>query len=62
MSFRKKKTDQGSHYNIFSIIPSSAHAAFDKAGAYLKIKVRHIKVDPITRKVPINRVARAMFV
>ncbi|KAF8585929.1 PLP-dependent transferase [Ramaria rubella] len=42
------------------IIPSSAHAAFDKAGAYLKIKVHHIPVDPITREVPVGRVARAI--
>lgn len=46
----------------FSIIPSSAHAAFDKAGAYLKIKVHHVEVDPMTRKVPIKKVLRAMFV
>lgn len=46
----------------FSIIPSSAHAAFDKAGAYLKIKVHHVEVDPVTRKVPIKKVLRAMFV
>ncbi|KAF8513104.1 PLP-dependent transferase [Hysterangium stoloniferum] len=42
------------------IIPSSAHPAFDKAGAYLKIKVYRIPVDPITRKVPVRKVARAI--
>jgi hypothetical protein len=47
---------------LYRIIPSSAHAAFDKAGAYLKIKVRQVRVDPVTRKVPIKRVARAMSV
>lgn len=42
------------------IIPVSAHAAFDKAGAYFNIKIHHIAVDPITRKVDLKRVARAM--
>lgn len=38
----------------------SAHAAFDKAGEYFQIKVRHIPVDPISRKVNLKRVARAI--
>jgi sphinganine-1-phosphate aldolase len=42
------------------IIPSSAHAAFDKGAAYLKIKVHTIPVDPVTRKVNIKRVKRAI--
>jgi len=42
------------------IIPSTAHAAFDKAGAYFKIKVHHVRVDPVTRKVNVKRVARAI--
>lgn len=47
---------------ICRIVPSSAHAAFDKGGAYFKIKVHVIPVDPITRKVNIKRVKRAMCV
>ncbi|KAH6906411.1 sphinganine-1-phosphate aldolase [Coprinopsis sp. MPI-PUGE-AT-0042] len=42
------------------IIPSSAHAAFDKGAAYLKIKVHTIPVDPLTRKVNVKHVKRAI--
>ena len=42
------------------VIPVSAHAAFDKAGDYFGIKVHHIPVDKITRKVNISLVARAI--
>lgn len=42
------------------IIPVSAHAAFDKAGTYFGIKIHHIPVDPVTRKVLIHLVARAI--
>lgn len=42
------------------VLPRSAHAAFDKAGAYFKIKIHHIPVDPITRKVQLHRVKRAI--
>ncbi|KAJ3528090.1 hypothetical protein NM688_g8039 [Phlebia brevispora] len=42
------------------IVPASAHAAFDKGSAYLKIKVHTIPVDPVTRKVDIKHVARAI--
>lgn len=42
------------------VVPASAHAAFDKGAAYLKIKVHTIPVDPKTRKVDLKRVARAI--
>ncbi|KAJ7899067.1 pyridoxal phosphate-dependent transferase [Mycena leptocephala] len=42
------------------IIPSSGHAAFDKGAAYLKIKVHSIPVDPVTRKVDLKAVKRAI--
>ena len=42
------------------VIPSSAHAAFDKGAAYMGIKVHTIPVDPVTRRVNIKRVRRAM--
>ncbi|KAJ7680658.1 pyridoxal phosphate-dependent transferase [Mycena polygramma] len=42
------------------IVPSSAHAAFDKGAAYLKIKVHSIPVDPYTRKVDLRAVKRAI--
>jgi hypothetical protein len=44
------------------VIPVTAHAAFDKGGDYLGIKVHHIPVDPVTRQVDLKRVARAMYV
>ena len=49
-------------FMIVRIIPVSAHAAFDKGAAYLKIKVHSIPVDPYTRKVDLKRVKRAMYV
>ncbi|CBQ72316.1 probable sphingosine-1-phosphate lyase [Sporisorium reilianum SRZ2] len=42
------------------VVSVSAHAAFDKAGQYFGIKVHHIPVDPVTRKVQVGRVARAI--
>ncbi|KAF7376459.1 Sphinganine-1-phosphate aldolase [Mycena sanguinolenta] len=42
------------------IIPASAHAAFDKGAAYLKIKFHSVPVDPVTRKVDLKAVKRAI--
>ncbi|KAH8119045.1 pyridoxal phosphate-dependent transferase [Phellopilus nigrolimitatus] len=42
------------------VIPISAHAAFDKAAAYLKVKLHTIPVDFETRKVNISRLKRAI--
>lgn len=47
-------------YISFRIVPVSAHAAFDKGAAYLKIKLHPIPVDPLTRRVNLARVRRAM--
>lgn len=43
-----------------SVIPASAHAAFVKAGAYLKIKVHSIPVNFKTRQANIKWMKRAM--
>ena len=43
------------------VVPASAHAAFDKAAAYFKIKLHSIPVDPATRRVNLKRVRRAMY-
>ncbi|KAF3911527.1 hypothetical protein ABW20_dc0108757 [Dactylellina cionopaga] len=40
------------------IIPKTAHAAFDKAGYYFKMKVHHVEIDPVTYKVDLKRVAK----
>ncbi|KAG9109088.1 hypothetical protein FRC07_008369 [Ceratobasidium sp. 392] len=42
------------------IIPTTAHAAFDKAGEYFGIKIHHIPVDPNTRQVNIKHVRQAI--
>ncbi|KZT62011.1 PLP-dependent transferase [Calocera cornea HHB12733] len=42
------------------VVPVSAHAAFNKASSYFGIKLLPIAVDPVTRKVPIDRVRRAI--
>ncbi|KEI36855.1 uncharacterized protein L969DRAFT_96873 [Mixia osmundae IAM 14324] len=42
------------------IIPVSAHAAFSKAGDYFGIKVHTISVDPVSRKVNVKQVRRAI--
>lgn len=42
------------------IIPESAHAAFDKAGAYFGIKVHHIPVDRHSRKAIISYASKAI--
>ncbi|EJD02718.1 PLP-dependent transferase [Fomitiporia mediterranea MF3/22] len=42
------------------VIPITAHAAFDKAAAYLKIKLHTIPVDFKTRKVNVSRMRRAI--
>ncbi|EPQ29364.1 uncharacterized protein PFL1_03119 [Pseudozyma flocculosa PF-1] len=42
------------------VVPVSVHAAFDKASTYFGIKIHHIPVDPVTRKVKLGRVARAI--
>lgn len=42
------------------IVSVSAHAAFDKAASYFGIKIHHIPVDRITRKVQVGRVGRAI--
>ena len=42
------------------IVPETAHAAFWKAAHFLGIKIHRIPVDPVTRKVNLLRVNRAM--
>ncbi|PAV18522.1 PLP-dependent transferase [Pyrrhoderma noxium] len=42
------------------VVPESAHAAFDKAAAYLKIKLHTIPVDFESRKVNLTRLKRAI--
>lgn len=36
------------------VIPTTAHAAFDKAAQFLKIKVKCVPVDPVTTCVDIK--------
>jgi sphinganine-1-phosphate aldolase len=43
-----------------SIIPDTAHAAFDKGASYLQVKVHVIPVHFLTRRVDIKKLKRAM--
>lgn len=40
------------------VVPTTAHAAFDKAGHYFNIKVHHVDVDPVTMKANLKAVNR----
>ena len=40
------------------IVPETAHAAFDKAAYYFKMKIRHVPMDPVTCKVDMKLVQR----
>ena len=42
------------------VIPVSAHAAFDKAGAYFGIKVIHVPVEEQSRKVDLDLMKRSI--
>lgn len=41
--------------SFLRVIPITAHAAFDKAANYFKIKINHVPVDPITTRVNIKK-------
>lgn len=43
---------------ITRIVPVTAHAAFDKAAEYFKIKLRHAPIDPVSLKVDVHKVSR----
>lgn len=43
---------------IYRIAPLTAHAAFDKAAEYFKIKLRHAPIDPVSLKVDVHAVSR----
>lgn len=42
------------------VLPTTAHPAFDKAAAYLKMKIVHVKIDPDTTAVDIKAMKRAI--
>lgn len=42
------------------VIPVTAHAAFDKAAQFLKIEVKHIKMNPLSAKVDLKAMKRAI--
>lgn len=44
---------------IVRVVPVTAHAAFDKAAQFFKIKIRHARVDPVTFAVDVRAVRRA---
>lgn len=42
------------------VLPVTAHAAFDKAAHYFKIRIRHIPVDPVTTQADLNAMRSAI--
>jgi hypothetical protein len=43
---------------IIRIVPVTAHAAFNKAAEYLKIKLHYAPIDPVSLKVDVHSVSR----
>jgi sphinganine-1-phosphate aldolase len=44
--------------NLTRVVPISAHAAFDKAAHYFKIRIHHVPIDPITKKAMPKKMAK----
>jgi len=42
------------------VVPVTAHAAFDKGCQYFGVRIIHVPVDPITRRVDVNKVRKAI--
>ena len=42
------------------VVPETIHAAFDKAAGYFGIKIVKIPIDPITYRVDVKAVGRAV--
>lgn len=42
------------------VLPITAHAAFDKAAAMMRIRLKHVPVDPVTFKVNLSAMKRAI--
>ena len=40
------------------VVPSSAHAAFDKDAHYFGIRIHHVPVDPITKRAVPNKMKK----
>lgn len=47
-------------WDAFRVIPVTAHAAFDKAGDYFGIRVKHVPVDPKTYQVDLRAMRNAI--
>jgi glutamate/tyrosine decarboxylase-like PLP-dependent enzyme len=45
------------HYRV---VPNTIHAAFMKASSYFKIKLITIPIDPVTLKVDVKKMERAI--
>ncbi len=42
------------------VVPTTAHAAFDKSASLLDMGIVHVPVDPVTQKVDVRAMARAI--
>nr|AOO86838.1 sphingosine 1 phosphate lyase [Laodelphax striatellus] len=42
------------------VVPATAHPAFDKAAAYFKIRIKHVRYDPVTTTVDLRAMEKAI--
>jgi len=59
MAYRNRAYDKGIRYPEM-VIPVTAHAAFDKAGDYFGIRVKHVPIDPNTCEVDLKAMRKAI--
>ncbi|KAJ3146158.1 hypothetical protein HDU86_000503 [Geranomyces michiganensis] len=59
-AYRDMARDQRGVIEPEMVVPVTIHAAFDKAESYFGVKLIHIPLDPITGKVDLSKVARAI--
>ncbi|KAH3871561.1 sphingosine-1-phosphate lyase 1-like [Dreissena polymorpha] len=59
LAYRNRAREQGIRYPEM-IVPTTVHAAFDKAAAMFHMKITHIPVDPITCKVNVRKMRSAI--
>lgn len=58
-TYRNRAMERGIRFPEM-IVPISVHAAFDKAAEYFRMRITHIPTDPVTCKVNIGKMRRAI--
>ncbi|XP_060576368.1 sphingosine-1-phosphate lyase 1-like, partial [Ruditapes philippinarum] len=59
LAYRNRARENGIKFPEM-IVPVTVHAAFDKAAEFFHMKITHIPVDPVTCKVDIRKMKRAI--